>query len=415
MLVVNDINILITVDGIGATYYRVSHEDISNSIWKPIPENYLIHYQLPNQFGIYTLSLQLKNPYNLSQIVSKELNYVEAVDTTAPSVPLNLSTSNITSNSFTLNWEESTDNIGVVGYDIYINGSKIYTTSELFYNITNLSQETIYNIYIKAFDEAGNYSDNSQTLQVTTLSGPTLLSGNVLIAQVFSPSSTIVNIQDGVSIDYCFITLYNKSNKTINLSNARLYWKYDSYPTWHKVILSGSISPYGYFMIRGSKLTGTISGTNILVDWSIAVPDLDCSVDWTTYVDPNPDDTINAIDRQVSWAISQNYLYIGSKTGVVYLSEIDVDETTIPSNPWSTKDSNSNYVDMVGLLGKDGINDIGETLPISGVKKSLICNRKIIYNAYIDTDNNSTDFETVNTMLNTSADVSALIKTSTNV
>lgn len=65
------------------------------------------------------------------------------------------------------------------------------------------------------------------------------------------------------------------------MSSAKLYWKYDAYPSWHKVNLSGTIKANDYFLIRGSKLTGTISGTNILVDWGTAKPDLDCSVDWS--------------------------------------------------------------------------------------------------------------------------------------
>jgi len=64
------------------------------------------------------------------------------------------------------------------------------------------------------------------------------------------------------------------------------------------------------------------------------------------------------------------------------------------------------------VLGKDGVNEIGETAPINGVKKSLLYNRKLVNNIYQDTDNNSVDFESVSTILTTTQDVEALIKSS---
>ncbi|MEM9719475.1 MAG: PQQ-dependent sugar dehydrogenase, partial [Bacteroidota bacterium] len=45
-----------------------------------------------------------------------------STDTQAPTVPSNLSASNITPTSFTLTWNSSSDNVGVAGYQIYQNG-----------------------------------------------------------------------------------------------------------------------------------------------------------------------------------------------------------------------------------------------------------------------------------------------------
>ena len=153
-------------------------------------------------------------------------------------------------------------------------------------------------------------------------------------------------------------------------------------------------------------------GVNILVDWTKVVPDLNCTVDWNQFVDPNPEDTAGAETRMVEWASNNNLLFIASKTGVVYLSNNDIDISQLPSNPWINKSSLSGYVDLVGLLGSDGVNDIGETSPINGVKKSLIFNRKKVNNLYQDTDNNSVDFESVNSILSNTTNVDALIKNS---
>ena len=107
------------------------------------------------------------------------------------------------------------------------------------------------------------------------------------------------------------------------------------------------------------------------------------------------------------WAIDNNLLYIGSKSGSVYLTDKEY-TGTLPINPWESKDTLIDYVDEVGLLGKDYTNTAYENSPISGSKKSLIWNRT---NA-IDSDNNSADFTSVSVMLGTSAEVSALIKSS---
>lgn len=414
MLLVNDINIKAEIIGYGATHYKMSHLSLDGSPWIPIPEDYILHYELPNAYGIYNISIQLKNPYSVSQIIQKQVNYIEEVDLAGPTAPSNLIYSNLSSNGFDIQWEESIDNVSVSGYDIYLNSIKIDTVNELSYSFTGLEQNHEYSVYIKAFDSSGNYSENSNVITAKTLEGDISLKGNVVIVQVFSPSSTIVNTQDGVTIDSCFITLYNKSSKDIDLSLAKLYWKYDAYPSWHKVNLSGTIKANGHFLIRGSKLAGTISGTNILVNWETAKPDLDCSVDWSKFIDTNPGDVNGISDRMVEWACSFNFLYIASKTGVVYLSDGDEPIESIPYNPWLSSNENNLYVDMVGLLGKDGVNDIGETSPMTGVKKSLIYNRKKdSLNKYIDTDNNSADFEPINTLLGTSQDVSSLIKKST--
>ncbi len=91
-------------------------------------------------------------------------------DTQPPSAPSNLSASNITQNSVVLNWSSSSDNVGVTGYDIYRNGSRITTTTNTSYTVSRLSASTTYNFYVRAKDGANNVSGNSNTRSITTLS-----------------------------------------------------------------------------------------------------------------------------------------------------------------------------------------------------------------------------------------------------
>ncbi len=91
-------------------------------------------------------------------------------DTQAPSTPSNVSATNITSTSCVLNWTASTDNIGVVGYDIYKNGVKINTNNMIgtSYSVNGLTPNSTSSIVVRAKDAAGNFA-NSVALSVTTI------------------------------------------------------------------------------------------------------------------------------------------------------------------------------------------------------------------------------------------------------
>ena len=58
--------------------------------------------------------------------------------------------------------------MGVTGYDIYKDGSLLVSTTNTTYNVTGLTASTSYTFYVKAKDEAGNVSNASNTVNVTT-------------------------------------------------------------------------------------------------------------------------------------------------------------------------------------------------------------------------------------------------------
>ncbi|MBL7887250.1 MAG: endonuclease [Flavobacterium sp.] len=90
-----------------------------------------------------------------------------APDTQAPTAPTNLVASSITASSLQLNWSASTDNIGVTGYDVYMNGTLKTSVTSTTASITGLTAGTTYSFYVKAKDAAGN-SSNSTTINATT-------------------------------------------------------------------------------------------------------------------------------------------------------------------------------------------------------------------------------------------------------
>lgn len=93
------------------------------------------------------------------------------VDSTPPTIPTNLTVSNIGTTSLTLKWNASTDNIGVTGYLVYKNNSNTpfdeLGKDVLTYNVTGLSANTSYSFQIRAKDLAGNLSAPSSVNAVT--------------------------------------------------------------------------------------------------------------------------------------------------------------------------------------------------------------------------------------------------------
>ncbi|NOR27820.1 MAG: T9SS type A sorting domain-containing protein [Lutibacter sp.] len=93
-----------------------------------------------------------------------------APDTQAPTAPT-LTTSNEMETTVDLAWNGATDNVGVVGYDVYQNGSLLTSTSATSYQATGLTASTTYNFTVRAKDAAGNISTDSNTATITTLQG----------------------------------------------------------------------------------------------------------------------------------------------------------------------------------------------------------------------------------------------------
>lgn len=92
----------------------------------------------------------------------------DAPDTQAPTAPTNLSASNITDSGASLSWTASTDNVGVASYDVYQGASIIGNTTNTSYQVTGLAASTSYTFSVRAKDAAGNVSDASNTVNVTT-------------------------------------------------------------------------------------------------------------------------------------------------------------------------------------------------------------------------------------------------------
>ena len=121
------------------------------------------------------LSVSYSNPGNNPN--SKQTWYGGGSgDSQAPSVPANLSANNLNMTSFTLNWNPSSDNVGVTAYEVFKDGSSLGTTSTTSMNVTGLIPGASFQMKVRARDAAGNWSAQSSALNVTTTSDGSVLS-----------------------------------------------------------------------------------------------------------------------------------------------------------------------------------------------------------------------------------------------
>ena len=108
------------------------------------------------------------NPSKPSVHVTPIITYVDksAADTEAPTAPTNVTTTDITTTTAKVTWTAPTDNVGVAGYNVYVNDSETPVNGETLvtgteYELKDLTAGTGYTVTVKAVDAAGNVSDGA--------------------------------------------------------------------------------------------------------------------------------------------------------------------------------------------------------------------------------------------------------------
>ncbi len=114
-------------------------------------------------------SLLTLAPHSISTVSMHLETYNPEDDNEAPTVPENLSVSDLSHNSFMLSWDSSADNVGVKSYRIFLDGEVFATSTASAYQLSSLEMGTTYALAISAVDDAGNESGLSAELLVTTL------------------------------------------------------------------------------------------------------------------------------------------------------------------------------------------------------------------------------------------------------
>ncbi|HEX3792698.1 MAG TPA: discoidin domain-containing protein, partial [Pseudonocardiaceae bacterium] len=130
-------------------------------------------------------------------------------DTQAPTAPGNLAYTQPQSGQITLTWNSSSDNVGVTGYDIYLNNSLLTTVPSSALTYTDNEPDTLTATYfVRAHDAAGNQSANSNSVTRTAQTGdqqPPTAPTNLAVS---TPSSGQVTLTWGAATDNVGVTSY---------------------------------------------------------------------------------------------------------------------------------------------------------------------------------------------------------------
>jgi chitin-binding protein len=157
-------------------------------------------------------------------------------DTVPPTPPANLRVVGISNTQITLEWDHSTDNVGVTEYNIFLDGILDATIPYVStYDVTGLSPNTTYCFTVTASDAAGNVSGPSnQVCQATSgispdaeiPSTPTGLSvnGGVIESHLTwneNPETDVIGYKiyrDGVLIKFLLVNMSLRNENHIELS-----------------------------------------------------------------------------------------------------------------------------------------------------------------------------------------------------
>ncbi len=128
------------------------------------------------------------------------------LDSTPPSVPSGLTVTGLGPYGATLSWTASTDNIGVVGYGVYLDGVKQGADQAGLSKVFTLAPSTAYTLGVDAVDAAGNRSALATTSVTTPADVPPTAPTNLHTTSV---ARTTVGIAWDPATDDVAVTGYS--------------------------------------------------------------------------------------------------------------------------------------------------------------------------------------------------------------
>ena len=191
-----------------------------------------------------------------------------STDTSAPSVPTNLTASAISSSQINLSWTAATDNVAVTGYNIYRGTSLIGTSASTTFSDTGLTPSTSYSYMVSAFDAAGNTSAQSVSVSSATLAvssdttAPTMPTG--LAASLNSHNQVVLSWN--TSTDNVEVTGYtimrNGTNLATSTSNNYTDTSVASSTTYSYSVLAFDAAGNNSTVSAAVSITTSASGVN---------------------------------------------------------------------------------------------------------------------------------------------------------
>jgi endonuclease I/chitodextrinase len=200
-------------DNIGVTQYRIYIDAVLSA--QTTEANFKITNLQPGTS--YNIQIEARDRINNKSEKSNPITATTTSDTTAPSVPSNITASNISGTGFKINWDAATDDTAVTAYNVFINAALTATTSERSYTVSGLTASTTYQVAVSAKDAANNESAQSSAVSITTTNGGSNGIEELFISEYVEPDGgnnkaiEIVNLTSAV-IDLAAYSIKKQSN-----------------------------------------------------------------------------------------------------------------------------------------------------------------------------------------------------------
>ena len=208
-----DLSWTAATDNIGVTQYRIYIDAVLTA--QTTETNFQATGLEPGTS--YDIQIEARDRINNKSEKSNLITATTTADTTAPSVPTNITASNISGTGLKINWDAATDDTAVTAYTIFVNSIQTATTSELSYTLTGLTPSTTYQIAVSAKDAATNESARSNAVAITTSNGGSNGIEELFISEYVEPDGgnnkaiEIVNLSSAV-IDLAAYSIKKQSN-----------------------------------------------------------------------------------------------------------------------------------------------------------------------------------------------------------
>ena len=150
---------------------------------------------------------------------NKSPKTVSTADQEPPTAPESLTVTGRTTTTVALSWTAGTDNMGVAGYNVFVDGQQAQelTGDATTCTITGLRQNTSYTFTVQTRDKAGNTSDSSPVAETTTA----VLS----IADDLQSSYTVLGDGTTLSIPLTVTAVSNVDEYTPTLQQVTLQYQ----------------------------------------------------------------------------------------------------------------------------------------------------------------------------------------------
>jgi chitodextrinase len=197
-----------STDNVGVTGYKIFRNGVQVATTSSL--TYADAGLLPLTLYSYTVAAFDAAGNASAQSAAVSASTLAALDTQAPTVPTGLVGTAASSTQVNLTWNPSTDNVGVLGYYVYVNNIALTTTATTSFAHTGLAAGITYNYRVSAYDAAGNNSAWTATpVTVTTPPAPDTQAPTVptgMTATAVSP--TQINLSWTASTDNVGIAGY---------------------------------------------------------------------------------------------------------------------------------------------------------------------------------------------------------------